>query len=51
VALAWRKSFSRIGAVTAIAEAIRESDLSCLRYLDPEPEPEPAAHESSPADR
>ncbi len=34
VALAWRKSFSRVGAVQAIAKAVRDGGLSCLRYLD-----------------
>ncbi|ESQ14504.1 MAG TPA: hydrogen peroxide-inducible genes activator [Chromatiaceae bacterium] len=33
VALAWRKSFPRLGAVHAVAEAIRASRLACVSYL------------------
>jgi len=51
VALAWRKSFSRIGAVTAIAEAIREGAMPCLRYLEPEPAAGMTIDESAPTDR
>jgi LysR family hydrogen peroxide-inducible transcriptional activator len=43
VALAWRKSFPRTAAVHAIARAIRDSRLHCLRYLDNERECESLA--------
>ena len=33
VALAWRKSFPRVEAVHAVADAIRASQLGCLSYL------------------
>jgi len=35
VALAWRKSFSRLEAVDVLARAIRGADLPCVSYLDP----------------
>ncbi len=35
VALAWRKSFSRLEAVDVLARAIRGADLSCVSYPDP----------------
>ena len=34
VALAWRKSFPRIEAIDLLAQAMRESDLKCVTYLD-----------------
>ncbi|MGB5732918.1 MAG: LysR substrate-binding domain-containing protein [Thiohalocapsa sp.] len=53
VALAWRKSFPRVEAVQAVADAIRGARLPCLSYLEPAPsarsETEPApASESRP---
>jgi LysR family hydrogen peroxide-inducible transcriptional activator len=33
VALAWRKSFTRFGAIEAIADAIRAAELPCLHYV------------------
>jgi len=35
VALAWRKSFSRLEAVDVLAQAIRGANLPCVSYLDP----------------
>jgi len=35
VALAWRKSFSRLEAVDVLAHAIRGADLPCVSYPDP----------------
>ena len=35
VALAWRKSFSRLEAVDVLAHAIRGADLPCISYPDP----------------
>lgn len=35
VALAWRKSFSRLEAVDVLARAIWGTDLPCVSYLDP----------------
>jgi len=46
VALAWRKSFPRVDAVYAVAEAIRASRLGCLTYL-----PAEGAVESGPVRR
>lgn len=34
VALAWRKSFTRVAAVHTVAEAVRASGLGCLHWLD-----------------
>jgi len=36
VALAWRKSFSRLEAVDVLARAIRGANLPCVSYLDPD---------------
>lgn len=35
VGLAWRKSFSRLAAVDALARAIRAAALPCVTYADP----------------
>jgi LysR family hydrogen peroxide-inducible transcriptional activator len=45
VALAWRRSFPRLGAVDVIERAIRAAGLDGVTYLQPEAEPVmPAAH-------
>jgi LysR family hydrogen peroxide-inducible transcriptional activator len=41
VALAWRRSFPRVEAITELQAAIRECELGCVRFLD-EPGAEPA---------